>query len=145
MRQAVFAVDAEQPLYDVLPFDEVIAVSIAARRFSMWLLGIFAAGALALASVGIFGVVSYMVTQRTQEFGVRIALGARPVDIMGNAMSRALPMIGIGMVAGLMGAMSVTRLLSSFLYGVRSSHVATSLAAPLLLPFFPPPACYLPP
>jgi putative ABC transport system permease protein len=144
LHQAVLAEDAEQPIYDVALFEAVVADSVAARRFAIWLLGVFAVGALVLAAVGIYGVVSYGVAQRTQEFGIRMALGAQPGDVLRQAMYRGAPMILLGVAAGLAGALAATRLLGSFLYGVSATDLLTFGVAPAALTVVAAGACYLP-
>jgi putative ABC transport system permease protein len=124
---------SEQVIFGVQTMDSVIAESLADRRFSMILLGTFAALALLLASVGIYGVISYVVGQRTQEIGVRMALGARPADILRLILSGAgrLTLIGIGV--GFVAALALTRLMSNMLYGVSASDPLTFLAVPVIL------------
>ena len=144
LRQAVLAEDSEQPIYDVAPFEAILADSVAARRFAIWLLGVFALGALMLAAVGIYGVVSYGVAQRTQEFGIRMALGAQPADVLRHAMYRGAPMILVGVAAGLAGALAATRILGSFLYGVSATDLLTFGVTPVALTAVAAGACYLP-
>lgn len=133
VRKAVLAVDPEQPVYDVKPLESIVANTIAARRLGLWLLGVFAFGALALASVGIYGVVSYSVAQRTSEFGIRMALGARPLDILHQAIRTSLPMIAWGVAAGVGGSFAASRLLARFLYGVSATDAYTFALLPLFL------------
>jgi predicted permease len=124
---------SEQVLFSPPSMDSVIADSLAERRFSMILLGVFAALALLLASIGIYGVISYVVGQRTHEIGVRIALGARQVDILRLVLAGAgrLAIIGIGV--GLISALGLTRLMANLLYGVRPSDPLTFIAVPAIL------------
>ncbi len=144
LRRAVLAADAEQPVYDVIPFESLVEESIAARRFAIWILGSFALGALLLAAVGIYGVVSYSVAQRKQEFGIRMALGARPVDVVREALATGVPMILAGTLVGLGAAFAARKLLASFLFGITSTDLASFVGVPLGLFIVALAACYLP-
>ena len=144
LRKAVFAVDPEQPVYDVTSLEQIVSNSIAARRLGLWLLAVFASGALSLAAVGIYGVVSYSVSQRTSEFGIRMALGARPVDILQRAIGDSLPMIVAGLAGGVAGSLAISKLLAGFLYGVRATDASTFAVLPLFLAIVALVACYVP-
>jgi putative ABC transport system permease protein len=133
VRHAVFAVDKDLPVSDILPFNEVLADSIAGRRFSMLLLGVFAAGALVLAAVGIYGVISYSVSQRTNEFGIRVALGAQSRDVLGLVMRQSMLLVVTGTALGIAASFALTRLLSSLLFGVSARDLPTFVAFPLVL------------
>ncbi|MDQ1558695.1 MAG: hypothetical protein QOD32_1755 [Pyrinomonadaceae bacterium] len=124
--------------------EEVIAVSLAARRFSMTLLNVFAAAALLLAGVGLYGVISYLVGQRTHEFGIRLALGARPRDIFRLVLSRGLTMALVGVVIGLAAALGLTRLMTGMLYGVSATDPATFTIIAMLLTAVALLACLIP-
>jgi putative ABC transport system permease protein len=113
--------------------EQVLADSVAQPRIFTLLLGVFAALALALASVGIYGVVSYSVSQRTHEVGVRLALGAERVDVLRLVIGQGMLLTGIGLGIGLAGALALTRFLSSFLYGVRPTDPITFAAVALAL------------
>jgi predicted permease len=113
--------------------DKIVQDSVAGRRFSMLLLGVFASLALVLASVGIYGVISYTATQRTHEIGIRMALGAERSDVLRLVVGQGVRLSLIGIGAGLAAALGVTRLMSSMLYGVRPTDVATFVAVSLLL------------
>ncbi len=113
--------------------DEVIGSSLADRRFSMILLVVFAALAVLLASVGIYGVISYVVGQRTHEIGIRMALGARQLDIMRLVLSGAGRLAIIGIVIGLASAIGLTRLMANLLYGVGPNDPLTFIAVPAIL------------
>jgi putative ABC transport system permease protein len=118
--------------------------SMANRRFSLELLGVFAAAALLLAAIGIYGVMSYSFSQRTHEVGVRVALGAQRLDILRMAISEGMFVVAIGLLLGLAGTLAVTRVFQSMLFGVNATDpftlvvVAGILAAVALL------ACYIP-
>jgi putative ABC transport system permease protein len=127
IREQMRQVDADIPLADAMPLTEVVATSMSERRFYMFLLGLFAMVALTLAVVGIYGVISYTVSQRTQEIGIRVALGAREADIVRMVLGEALAMVGLGVGVGILTAMMVTRFLSSLLFGV-SRHDPLTLA-----------------
>jgi predicted permease len=113
--------------------NEVIAGSLAARRFLMTLLNVFAAVALLLASIGLYGVISYLVGQRTQEFGIRLALGAQPKDVFRIVLSQGLKMALSGIAIGLVVALGLTRLMAKMLYGVSTTDPATFMVIASLL------------
>ncbi|HEY4231051.1 MAG TPA: ABC transporter permease [Thermoanaerobaculia bacterium] len=114
----VRSIDSELPLYAVRTMDEAMARTLAQRRFAMRLLGLFAAAALLLSAVGISGVIAYGVSQRTQEIGIRMALGARPADVRRMLLREGAGLAGLGVALGLAGAFLLTGLMSSLLYGV---------------------------
>jgi predicted permease len=134
----------EQFTYDDRTFDEIIAKSLATQRFSMILLGVFAALALVLASIGIYGVISYVVGQRTQEIGIRLALGAQRLHILRLILGRGgvLALSGVGL--GLAAALGLTRLMASLLYGVRATDPLTFAGVAILLTLVALAACYIP-
>jgi putative ABC transport system permease protein len=144
VRQAVFAVDKDQPVSSIEPLDQVLADSIAARRFSMSLLALFACGALALAAVGIYGVISYSVTQRTNEFGIRLALGAQAQDVLVLVVRQSMLLIALGTGIGLAASFAITHLLSSMLFGVSATDLPTFAAVSLLLIAVALLACFVP-
>jgi ABC-type antimicrobial peptide transport system permease subunit len=113
--------------------DQIIADSLAERRFSMILFGVFAALALLLASVGIYGVISYVVGQRTHEIGIRMALGARRPDILRLILTGASRLALIGVAVGLVSALGLTRLMANLLYGVGPRDPLTFIAVPAIL------------
>jgi predicted permease len=124
---------SEQVIFGAQTMDSVIADSLSDRRFSMILLGVFAALALLLASIGIYGVISYVVGLRTHEIGVRMALGARPLDILRLILAGAGRLALIGVAIGLMLALSLTRLMANLLYGVGPRDPLTFIAVPGVL------------
>jgi len=144
VQKAVFAVDADQPVYDVKPLEQIVSNTIAARRFGLWLLAAFAFTALALAVVGIYGVVSYSVRQRTSEFGVRIALGARPSEVLRGAMAGSMAVIMTGLTLGIVGCLAMSKLLARFLFGVSATDVSTFAFLTLFLMAVALTACYVP-
>ncbi|HUQ80643.1 MAG TPA: ABC transporter permease [Gemmatimonadaceae bacterium] len=121
----VRALDADLPLYDVNTMDERLADSFARRRFSMLMLAIFAASAALIAAIGIYGVVSFWVSQRTRELGIRAALGAGQYDIMQLVLRQAVVLVGVGIVVGIAAAFGLTRVMSSLLFGVSATDVTT--------------------
>ena len=120
-RNAVHEVDSEVYFPGLTPLQQLIGTTLAQPRFNMMLLGCFAAVAMILAAIGIYGVIAYTVAQRTKEIGIRMALGAQKIDMMTMIMRQSFAIIGIGLLAGIFGALAVTRLMSSLLYGV-SAH-----------------------
>jgi putative ABC transport system permease protein len=133
VEQAVWSANRDQPVSNIRTMEQVLADSVAQPRIFTLLLGVFAALALALASVGIYGVVSYSVSQRTHEVGVRLALGAEQFDVLRLVVGQGMLLTGIGLGIGLAGAMALTRFLSSFLYGVRPTDPITFAAVALAL------------
>jgi putative ABC transport system permease protein len=121
IKQAVYDVDKDQPVYNVRTMDEIVDGSQSSSRFTLLLLGIFAATALTLAAVGIYGVISYSVTQRTSEIGIRMALGAGRESVLRLVVGDGMALAGIGIAIGLVGGLGAGRLLGSILYGVSAS------------------------
>jgi ABC-type antimicrobial peptide transport system permease subunit len=135
---------SEQVIFGTQSMDEIISDSLATRRFSMILLGAFAGLALALASVGIYGVISYLVGQRTHEIGIRMALGAESRDVLRLVVGQGGKMAGLGIVIGSIAAVGLMPLLSSFLFEVKPTDPATFLVVGGLLGMIALLACYLP-
>ncbi len=144
VRNAVQRIDKNQPLFDVTPMDEVIASSIAPRRFKMLLLGVFALLALALAAVGIYGVITYSCGQRAHEFGIRMALGAERRDILKLAAGQAFKVTLAGVSIGVVGALGLTRFMASLLYDVKPADPATFVGVSLVLTVVALLASYIP-
>ena len=138
------AVDRDQPVSDVRTMESWLAESTARARFGALLLGVFACVALALASVGIYGVISYSVAQRRNEIGVRMALGAQPGDVLRLVVGQGMRLVVFGVGLGLVGSLALTRLMSGLLYGVSANDPATFAANALLLTLVSLAACYIP-
>ena len=144
VKARVWSVDSQIPLTKVLTMDEVAAESVAARRFQTTLLGIFALVALLLAAVGIYGLISYTVGRRTHEIGVRMALGAQRRDIFALVVRQGLLLATAGLIAGLLGAFALTRLLAGIVYGVSPTDPLTYAALSLFLLLVALLACLVP-
>jgi putative ABC transport system permease protein len=144
LRREVQALDQDQPIYNVRTMDDVVMNSLGTRRVSMQLFAVFAIAALLLAAIGIYGVMAYTVTQRTQEIGIRMALGAQRSDVLGLVVRQGMTLAAIGVVAGLAGAFSLTRVMASLLFNVRPDDPTTYLAISFLLIVVAFLACYLP-
>ncbi|HXZ41109.1 MAG TPA: FtsX-like permease family protein, partial [Terriglobales bacterium] len=133
IRHEIEAIDPGLPVFGVRTMNEVIDGSLASRRFSAELVGVFAVVALLLASVGIYGLLAYMVGQRSHEIGVRMALGAMPSTIGKMIVSRGAGLAGIGVGIGLILSAMIAPLLATLLYGVRPIDPAVFLIVPLIL------------
>ena len=142
--KAVAGIDPDQPVTHIMTMDQVLAESIGDWRFYMRLLGIFAGIAVLLAAVGIYGVMSYSVNERTHEFGVRVALGALPGDVLGLVAGLGLKLAGIGVVIGILLALGLTRLITRFLFGVKPTDPVTYAAVAIALVFVALVGCYIP-
>jgi ABC-type antimicrobial peptide transport system permease subunit len=137
-------IDPELPVYGVTTMDELISSSMARRRLALFLMSTFAALALFLASLGIYGVTAFLVKQRVQEFGIRMALGAQIRDILLLAVRPGLVLVSIGAAAGLVVSMFVTRVMSSLLFAVSSTDLFTFITVPLVLAVIAVIACLIP-
>jgi len=144
VRAEVSALDAELPLSHVRAMDQALAQSMSAQRFSVWLLGGFAVTALLLSVLGVYGMMSYSVNQRAQEFGVRIALGASRTQVVALVMRRGLVLVCLGLTAGLAAALAGGRLLRTLLFGVTPADPVTFAFVALLLVVVVVSSTYLP-
>jgi predicted permease len=133
LRNAVWSVDKDQPVSNIRSMEEIVSAAMARQRFSTMLLGIFAALALVLAAVGIYGVMSYSVAQRTREIGIRLALGAQRGDVLRMTMGQGLKLVSMGVGIGLIAAFILTRVMASLLFGVNATDPTTFVAIPLIL------------
>ena len=133
VRNTVWSLDKDQTVSDIDTMEHIVAKAVARQRFSMLLLGLFAALALVLAAVGIYGVLSYSVAQRTREIGVRIALGARRVDVLQMTVTQGLKLVGVGMLIGVVAAFMLTRVMASLLFGVSATDPLTFIGIALVL------------
>jgi len=144
LRSALAGIDPDQPLVNVRTMEQNMSTSVAQPRFRTWLIGIFAALALVLAAVGVYGVMSYTVTQRTSEIGIRVTLGAQSTDVFRSIVSEGLRIAVFGVGAGLLAALALTRLLRSFLYSISASDPATFALVAFLLILVTAAASYFP-
>ncbi|HKP87961.1 MAG TPA: ABC transporter permease [Blastocatellia bacterium] len=144
IRDAIHEVDKDQPIFRVMTMEQVVSNSVAQPRFTTVLLAIFAGVALLLAAVGIYGVMSYSVNQRTHEIGIRMALGARPSDVLKMVLRYGMTITLVGVAIGLAGAFLVTRVMSSLLFGVGAHDPITFAAIPLILAGVALGACFVP-
>ena len=144
VRQQVKAIDPDQPIYSVRTMDDIRSESVAPERLNLTLLSIFAGLALVLAVVGIYGVMSYTVTQRTHEIGIRMAIGAQPRDVFRMVIGQGMMLAFVGVVCGLIGAFGLTRLMASMLFGVEPTDPLTFAAIAVLLTGVALVACYVP-
>jgi predicted permease len=144
VREQIRALDAKLPIADVKTFSDQLNLSLFPSRVAAWVLGGFGLLALLLAAIGIYGVVSYSVAQRTREIGVRMALGARQKDVLRLVLGQGLFVIGLGLAAGLLLAFGATRLIAGFLYGVGATDLLTFGGVPLLLGIVALGASYIP-
>jgi ABC-type antimicrobial peptide transport system permease subunit len=144
VRQAVWSIDKDQPVSNVITLDGLLDQEVAQRRVQAALLGGFAALALVLACVGIYGVLSYVVTQRTREIGVRVALGASASDVFRTVAGQGMALAGLGIAAGLAGALALSRLLGSLLFDVSAADPLAYAGAVAVFGAVALAACYFP-
>ncbi len=133
VRNAIWAVDKDQPVSNLRSMDEIVSEAVARQRFSMLLLGIFAALAMVLAAVGIYGVMSYSIAQRTREIGLRIALGAQKSDVLKMILRQGLRFVAAGLAIGLAASFVLTRVMASLLFGISATDPATFVSISLML------------
>lgn len=133
VRKVVWEIDKDQPVSDIRSMDEIVSQALARQRFSTMLLGSFATLALVLAAVGIYGVMSYSVAQRTREIGIRMALGAQRSDVLKMTVTQGLRLVGIGVAIGLAAALVLTRVMASLLFGVSATDPTTFITISLIL------------
>jgi putative ABC transport system permease protein len=129
----LYAVDRAQPVFDEKTMEERVADILAPQRFQLLLIGAFAAIAMALAAIGVYGVMAFLVTRRTREIGIRIAVGAQPGQVQRAVLSESLMLAAVAAAVGLAGAWAVTRYLRSMLYGVSTLDAATFAIAAVVL------------
>jgi putative ABC transport system permease protein len=144
VRKLVTSLDPALPLYEVNTMSQWLDRSTASRRLNVTLLGIFAAVAVVMALIGIYGVISYSVVMRTHEIGIRLALGAQRSDVAKMILLHGLRILGLGLLIGIAGAALATRALSSLLFGIRATDPLTFVAIPVLLAGVALIASYLP-
>jgi ABC-type lipoprotein release transport system permease subunit len=144
IRKALKEISSEHLMVSVQTMEEIIADSLAARRFSMVVLCVFASLALGLASMGIYGVISYLVGQRTHEIGIRMALGAKQTDVLRQILGESMKMTAIGILLGLLAALGLTRLMANLLFGVSATDPLTCVGVGTILAIVALTACYVP-
>jgi putative ABC transport system permease protein len=144
VRRTILQLDQRQPIANVRMLDQLVERSVSARRFIMWLLGIFAVTAMLLAAIGIYGVMSYVVNQNTREIGIRRALGAQTRDVLQLVVGQGMLLTLVGIMIGLVAAFGLTRLMASLLFEVKATDQLTFATVTLLLIFVAFMACYLP-
>ena len=144
IRSQVLSIDREQPLSRIRTLNQIVSGSVAQQQFSMLLLGVFAAAALVLATVGLYGVMSYAVTQRTHEIGIRMALGANAGNVLRLVVGQGMLLALIGVGTGLAGAFALTRLMSGLVFGISTTDPLTFVGIPVLLAGVALGACLVP-
>jgi putative ABC transport system permease protein len=144
IRNEVQQIDKDQPISNVDTMENIVAATVAPQKFATWLLGIFAATAMLLAAIGIYGVMAYSVTQRTHEIGIRMALGAGQKDVLRMVVGQGMKLALIGVALGLAGSFAATRLMSSLLFGVSATDPLTYGGVALLLAAVALFACLIP-
>jgi putative ABC transport system permease protein len=125
VRDAIAEIDRTQPIYDLQTLDQLVAKSLDQRRFTLTLMLLFGVIALVLSAIGIYGVMAFAVTQRTQEIGIRMALGASAIDVLKMVVGSGMFLAVIGVAVGLVGAFALTRLMASLLFGVSPTDLMT--------------------
>jgi putative ABC transport system permease protein len=144
LRETLWAIEPDLPIVDIIPYERLVARSVAEPRFYLTLLVSFAAIAVILAAGGIYGSMLYAVAQRNREMGIRLALGARGINVVAMIVRHGLVLTAIGISLGVAGAYGLTRTLESFLFGITSTDLSTFVAVSALLAAVALAACYLP-
>ena len=144
VRRELLSVDENLPVNRIVTMDKILTDSIATRRFVLFLFGLFAAMSLLLASLGIYSVLAYVVTQRTQEISIRMALGAQYRHVFSLVVGHGMAMVAIGMALGMAGAFAATRLMAQFLYEVSTTDLATYVGVAVAVAVVALIACYRP-
>ena len=144
IRSEIQAVDPTLPIFNIRSMNDVMDVSIAPRRFSAELVGVFAAVAMLLSSICIYGLLAYMVGQRSREIGIRVAMGAQRSDILTLILGKGLWLVGVGIAIGLVLASAAAPLIATLLYGVHPFDVTVFVTVPLVLMFIAFLATYIP-
>jgi ABC-type antimicrobial peptide transport system permease subunit len=144
LRQTNRQINGEQVIYEPQTMDDIISGTLAARRFSTILLGVFAALALLLSSIGIYGVISYLVGERTREIGLRMALGASRIGVLRMILSQGARLAAIGVVIGLAASIALTQWMGSMIYGVSATDPLTFIGVAVILTLDALAACYIP-
>jgi putative ABC transport system permease protein len=144
VREAIAKIDPAQPIYDMQTLDQLVAKSLGQRRFTLTLMVLFGIIALVLSAIGIYGVMAFAVTQRTQEIGIRMALGARAIDVLRMVVGSGMFLAAIGVAVGLIGSFGLTRLMSSLLFGVSPTDLVTFALVTAGLLVVALLACYIP-
>jgi putative ABC transport system permease protein len=133
VRKQILAVDPAQPIYQVQTMQDMVEGSLAKHRLSMFLLSVFAAAALLLSVIGIYGVISYWVSQRTREIGMRVALGAGRLDVLRLVMHESVLLVAAGAAAGFLASLALNRLIASLLFGVKPGDPLTFVMVAVLM------------
>ncbi len=144
IRSVVASVDKDQPIFAIATMRQLVADSVSTRRITLILLGLFSALALLLAAVGIYGVISYSVAQRTREIGIRMALGARSGDVLGMILGQGAKIVGAGVAVGMLASLGLTRLMANLLFSVSAADPLTFAAVAIVLALVAMLACYIP-
>lgn len=144
IREAIQSIDKDLPVFGVNTMERRLSQSILPQRLNMWLISIFAATALVLAAIGLYGVMSYSVAESTREIGIRMALGARPADVLKLIISQGMKVLLIGLAIGLGAAFALTRLMGSLLFGVTATDAVTFISVSVLLAVVALLACFIP-
>jgi len=144
VKHQIWAIDKDLPLFEVRTMEQVLDEDTSQRRFESFVMSVFAGLALVLASIGLFGVLTSLVNQRTQEIGIRMALGAQKKDVLGMVLREGLRMVAIGVIVGLAGGIGLSRYLSSLFFGVSPASPVTYIEVALLMIGLALVACLLP-
>jgi putative ABC transport system permease protein len=144
VRQTIHALDPDVPLHKVGAMRQLVSASVAQRRFTLLLIAVFAAVALLMAAIGLYGVMAYSVAQRTREIGIRVALGAQGADVLRLIVGRGLRLVTLGVALGLVAALALTRLMKKLLFEVSATDPLTFAGVALLLALVALLACWIP-